>query len=88
MAIWTERCPEGYTLPEGCMCFTASGWTYSPLELLTINMEGRPSIEKVLEHIWQLHGGMLGQGDLAFLVVDGANLMAPKGYIVFVPDAG
>jgi len=31
---------------------------------------------------------MLGPGGLAFLIVDDANLMAPKGYIVFAPDPG
>ena len=48
-------------------------------------MEGRTSVQKVLEHIWQLHGGILGPGSLSFLVVDGLNPMAPKGYIIFEP---
>jgi hypothetical protein len=73
-------------LPEDALCLTSDGWTPTAMELLTINMEGRATVERVLQHIWMHHGGMLGgDGTLAFLVKDKTNPMSPKGYIVFEP---
>lgn len=81
-----EPATEDYTLPEGALCLSKFGWRYGLLDVVCIQSQLPCSLAQVLDLIQCDHGGLLGQGDLVFKLIE--EHPYPKGYLVFLPSYG
>ncbi len=80
-----EPLTEPFELPDGAVCLTPTGWRAERFEVI-IQLQGGMTLQNALDALWAQHGGLLGEGTLFFK--QSAELPHPKGFLVFVPNAG
>jgi hypothetical protein len=82
MTPTVERVSRPYTAPPGTLFLSPEGWAPDPYEVI-LQLNGRMTLEQALELVWQQHGGLLGEGQLSFKILEEPL----RGYLLFTPTA-
>lgn len=74
------------SVPEGTLGFGPDGWRTNMLDEVVVECRGT-DIWHVLDLVDQHHRGLLGPGDLVFLLKsEESHKRTVRGFIVFLPD--